>query len=124
MAPRRRSPLVARRASVIPSEHIEQREFVSAFRKRHPDVRIFAIPNGEARSRTTGARLKAEGVSAGVPDLFIPAWLVWIEMKRQRGGTVSPAQRDWHRYLASIGHTVIVARGQEEAWRLIGEMGR
>ena len=106
---------------MIPSEHIEQREFVSAFRKRHPDVRIFAIPNGEARSRTTGARLKAEGVSAGVPDLFIPAWLVWIEMKRQRGGAVSPAQRDWHSYLKSLGHTVIVARGQEEAWRMLGD---
>jgi len=122
MEPRRRSPLAARRTSVIPSEHIEQREFVSAFRKRHPDVRIFAIPNGEARSRTTGARLKAEGVSAGVPDLFIPAWLVWIEMKRQRGGAVSPAQRDWHRYLESIGHTVIVARGQEDAWKHIEEI--
>jgi hypothetical protein len=78
-------------------------------------VRIFAIPNGEARSRTTGARLKLEGVSPGVPDLFIPAWCLWIEMKRANGGTVSAAQKDWHVYLRTIGHRVIVAHGFEDA---------
>lgn len=36
------------------------------------DVRmLFAIPNGGARSKITGAILKAEGVRAGVPDLFV-----------------------------------------------------
>lgn len=88
-------------------------------------MRIFAIPNGEARSRTTGARLKAEGVSAGVPDLFIPAWSVWIEMKRADGGVTSDAQDDWHAYLRSIGHDVIVAHGltaaQEAIKSIIGE---
>jgi len=102
-----------------PSEHVEQRQFVSWFRQTYRPVRIFAIPNGEARSRTTGARLKAEGVSAGVPDLFIPAWKVWVEMKRADGGTVSPAQKDWHAYLRSVGHTVIVARGCEDAQRQV-----
>ena len=62
-----------------------------------------------------GASLKAEGVTAGVPDLFVPAWLLWIEMKREKGGTVSPAQRDWISYLESIGHQVIVGRGFEDA---------
>lgn len=31
----------------------------------------FAIPNGGLRSKITGARLKAEGVKAGVADIFI-----------------------------------------------------
>ncbi len=92
------------------------------FRQTYRPARIFAIPNGEARSRTTGARLKAEGVSAGVPDLFIPAWRVWIEMKRADGGTVSPAQKDWHAYLRSVGHTVIVARGCEDAKRQVSAL--
>lgn len=104
----------------VPTEHEEQREFVRWFRMTYGritagGVRIFAVPNGSQRSRTTGARLKAEGVSAGVPDLFIPAWCVWIEMKRARGGTVSAEQRDWLAYLESIGHTVIVARGFADA---------
>ena len=62
-----------------------------------------------------GAALKAEGVSAGVPDLVVPAWLLWVEMKRETGGTVSPAQKDWIAYLQGIGHTVIVGRGFEDA---------
>lgn len=78
-------------------------------------MRIFAIPNGEARSRTTGAKLKAEGVSAGVPDLFIPEILTWVEMKRADGGVVSDAQENWHTYLRGLGHRVIVAHGLEDA---------
>jgi hypothetical protein len=103
------------------SEHVEQREFVSWFRQTHKPVRIFAIPNGEARSRTTGARLKVEGVSAGVPDLFVPAWLVWIEMKRADGGVVSAVQADWHAYLASVGHTVIIGHGLTDAQKKLQE---
>jgi hypothetical protein len=101
------------------SEHVEQREFVSWFRQTHRGVRIFAIPNGEARSRTVGARLKLEGVSPGVPDLFVPAWGVWIEMKRAKGGSISPSQKDWHRYLLSIGQRVIVGHGFEDARRQV-----
>ena len=97
------------------SEHIEQREFVSWFRKTHPGVRIFAIPNGGHRSIAAAARLKAEGTSAGVPDLFIPAWLVWVEMKRSKGGTLSEKQKEWRSYLISLGHTVIVAHGKTAA---------
>lgn len=104
------------------SEHLEQREFVSWFRKAHPSVRIFAIPNGGARSIATAARLKAEGTSAGVPDLFIPAWRVWIEMKRAKGGVLSAKQKDWRDYLVGVGHTVIVAHGKEEAIRAIGAL--
>jgi len=62
-----------------------------------------------------GAAFKAEGVSPGVPDLFVPAWSLWVEMKRQTGGVVSPVQRDWIEYLQSIGHQVIVGRGFENA---------
>ena len=97
------------------SEHLEQVRLVSWFRKTYPDTRILAIPNGGIRSASAGANLKAEGVSAGVPDLVVPAWLLWIEMKREKGSTVSPAQKDWISYLESIGHQVIVGRGFEDA---------
>ena len=103
------------RGAVLNSEHLEQVRMVSWFRKTYPNTRIFAIPNGGGRSMAQGAALKSEGVSPGVPDIFIPAWSLWVEMKRSTGGTVSPAQRDWISYLESIGHTVIVGKGFEDA---------
>ena len=106
-------------ADRLPSEHVEQREFVSWFRKRYVGVRIIAIPNGGIRGAAAGARLKAEGVSAGVPDLYIPAWKLWIEMKRQRDYTVSQEQRDWIDYLQKIGDCAIVCRGFNEARTLV-----
>jgi len=102
-----------------PSEHLEQVRLVAWFRRQWPDIRIFAIPNGGGRSMAQGAALKAEGVTAGVPDLFVPAWGLWIEMKKATGGTVSPAQRDWIAYLEGIGHSVIIGRGFEDAKRQI-----
>jgi len=98
-----------------PSEHLEQVRLVSWFRRQWPDVKIFAIPNGGGRSMAQGASLKAEGVTAGVPDLYVPAWGVWIELKRATGGVVSPVQRDWIAYLEGIGHQVIVGHGFEDA---------
>lgn len=105
----------------VPTEHEEQREFVAWFRRQYPDVRIFAIPNGGSRSQREGGRLKLEGVSAGVPDLYIPAWRAWLEMKRQKGGSLSPEQKDWRDYLQSIGDVWMVAKGCEDAKRHIAE---
>jgi len=107
-----RSAILADRA---PTEHEEQREYVRWFRQTYPDVRIMAIPNGGARSPATASRLKAEGVSPGVPDLFIPAWGLWIEMKRANGGRLSPEQKEWHKYLESCGYRVIVGHGCPDA---------
>ena len=97
------------------TEHEEQREFVQWMRQTHPDVWLYAIPNGGHRGASQGARLKAEGVTRGVPDLHVPALRLWIEFKRASGGVVSPDQRRWHDYLRDIGDRVIVARGKEEA---------
>ena len=101
------------------SEHLEQVRLVSWFRRQYPSVRIFAVPNGGGRSASQGALLKAEGVQAGIPDLFVPEWLLWVEMKREAGGVVSPIQRDWIAYLEGIGHRVIVGRGFDDAKRQI-----
>jgi len=100
---------------LIPTEHEEQRNFVRWFRQTYPDVRIFAIPNGGGRSKTTAGKLKAEGVSPGVPYIFGTACALWIEMKRQKGGSVSLEQKDWHQYLISIGHKVLIAKGFADA---------
>ena len=60
------------------TEHAHQRAFFAwlAWTKRLGNFpradRCFAIPNGGKRDPITAARLKAEGVKAGVPDTFYP----------------------------------------------------
>ena len=58
---------------------------------------------------------KLEGVSPGVPDLFIPAWNLWVEMKRSVGGRLSAEQKDWISYLQDVGHCAIVCAGCNDA---------
>lgn len=97
------------------TEDQEQMLFVQWFRRQHPHHRIFAIPNGGARHPAVAAKLKATGTVAGVPDLYVPALHLWVEMKRQKGGVLSAVQKDWIEYLESIGDTVIVGKGWEDA---------
>lgn len=49
-----------------------QQSCVKAFRFMWPFRRIFAVPNGGRRNGREGGRLKAQGVTAGVSDLFVP----------------------------------------------------
>lgn len=99
----------------VPTEHVEHVTFVSEFRRRYPGVRIFAIPNGGHRHKATAQKLQGEGVCKGVPDLYVPAWKLWVEMKRQKGGRLSPEQKDWIEYLGGVGDTVIVGYGWLDA---------
>jgi len=101
--------------TTFPSEHEEQVGLVNWFRERFPDVLIFAIPNGGHRAIRTAQMLKMEGVVAGIPDLFVPAWTLWIEMKRAKGGRLSPEQKAMIAYLEGVGHDVIVGRGAADA---------
>ena len=107
--------VVMRVTPSLPSEHDEQAGFVQWFRARWPRVLIFAIPNGGKRSIVTAKRLRREGVTPGVPDLYIPAWGIWIEMKRQKGGRTSPDQDGMISYLENVGHRVIVGYGATDA---------
>lgn len=108
----------------IPTEHEEQREVVRWFRQTWPGVLIHAIPNGGARSKATAGRLKAEGVVSGVPDLFVPAWRLWVEMKRTKGGSLRPEQKDWIAYLEGCGYQCIVGKGAEDAKQKITEASK
>ena len=99
----------------IPSEDHEQMLLVQWFRRTYMGVRIFAIPNGGHRHPAVAAKLKATGTSSGVPDLFVPAWRLWVEMKRSKGGSLSPEQKDWIEYLEGVGYWVIVGKGADHA---------
>lgn len=82
--------------------------------------RLFAIPNGGFRFKREAARLKAEGVRAGVPDVLLPLpkfkWAgLFIEMKKKRVGRVQDNQSEWIAYLNSAGYLAVVCYGWEEA---------
>ena len=97
------------------SEHLEQAHLVMWFRRTYPDTLIFAIPNGGLRSKSQAMKLKVEGVVPGIPDLFVPEWRLWIEMKKVKGGVVSKEQQLMIKYLQSVGYSVIVGLGAEDA---------
>lgn len=80
---------------------------------------LFAIPNGGLRSAREAMRLRAEGVVAGVPDLFLayasgPYHGLFIEMKRGKKGRVEEHQSDMHVVLETQGYCVLVCRTLEE----------
>lgn len=81
---------------------------------------LFAIPNGGARDKVTAARMKAEGVKRGVPDVLLavpcgPWHGLFIELKRETGGRVSEEQMDWHGRLHMQGYCVQTCKGFVQA---------
>lgn len=104
-------------------EHSEQCALIDRVNWTMPDIApsLFAVPNGGKRDLRTAARLKAEGVRPGVPDLFLAlprgeASGLWIELKRRRGGAVSPDQRAMIDRLRAAGYAVEVCAGADAAW--------
>ncbi len=88
---------------------------------QHPELDLlYAIPNGANKSIATAMKFKREGLKAGVPDVHLPVarqgfHSLYVEMKRAKGGSLSPEQVEWHRRLGDAGHKVVVAKGFDEA---------
>jgi hypothetical protein len=81
---------------------------------------LLHVPNGGVQFRKTAGRMKAAGRRAGVPDLLLllpvpPYAGCAVEMKRETGGTVRPAQRIWLARLAAAGYAACVCRGRDAA---------
>jgi hypothetical protein len=113
------------------SEHVEQVNFFYwawVNRAKHPALELmFAIPNGGHRHIAVARKLKAEGVKAGVPDIFLP-WPVqgsmcphgsgahgfFLEMKSDKG-KATLEQKEWITKLRNAGYVADVFRGFEEA---------
>ena len=88
---------------------------------------LYHVPNGGWRHPATAARMKAEGVKAGVPDLCLPVpcggWHgLYIELKKRDGkNRASAEQKRWIGMLREQGYRAEVAFGADEAIGLIGE---
>ena len=107
------------------SEHNEQAALMqwwqlASLRFGIPEPLLFAIPNGGLRNRITGAKMKAEGVRAGVPDLFlaVPAMGyngLFIELKQEHAGRTSSAQDAMLSLLEAQGYRTAVCHGWHNA---------
>jgi len=87
---------------------------------------LYHIPNEGKRSRVTGARLVAEGLKRGVPDICLPVARggchgLYIELKRERSGRATPEQTEWMNALMRQGYAVSLCHGWERAARVIEE---
>jgi len=87
---------------------------------------LFAIPNGGRRDAREAARMKAQGVKAGVSDLHLPIPVegkhgLWIEMKAPKPAQVrvSAEQKAWIEKMNALGHEAVVCRGFDEARAVI-----
>ena len=108
----------------VPYESEEQQllfEWANLASKRVPELDLLvAIPNGGLRNMSVAVRLKAEGTRKGFPDMILPVarggyHSLAIELKRIKGGTVSPEQKKWLADLSVQGWKCAVCYGFEEA---------
>lgn len=86
---------------------------------------MFAIPNGGQRHIAVAAKLKAEGVKAGVPDICLPVprkgfGALYIELKAGKNKPTQ-AQIEWEGGLNSMGNKSVTCWGWEAAKTIIEE---
>lgn len=89
-----------------------------------PNGIAYAIPNGGLRHKKAAARLKGQGVTAGIPDIhcLVDGRSIYIELKAARG-VVSPAQRLMMQRLYYCGAEVVVCRGVPEVQAALQSLG-
>lgn len=101
-------------------EHQIQCACVCWFRVVHPELKhlLFAVPNGGRRDKVTGAKLKAEGVLAGVADLILllskgKYTSLCIEMKTPEGPQ-SESQIIWQKEVEAAGSKYVICRSLDD----------
>lgn len=105
------------------SEHLMQTKVVQYVRTFYPEVIICSIPNGSGTTAKNRLQLFAEGLLAGMPDLFIPEAKkgfngLFIEMKTDTG-VESPAQKKIRNRLEDNNYLCYVARSDITAINII-----
>ena len=94
--------------------------------EKYPELKwIHSIPNGGDRDKIVAGKLKAEGVKAGVWDLFLPVDNtlyngIYIEMKKPGReqdmlGGLSQKQKDFGMFVHEQGYSTFVCYHWEQA---------
>jgi hypothetical protein len=84
------------------------------------------IPSGELRTEKTGALLQRMGLKPGMADfLFVGPGgrLCFLELKRSRGGRLSPAQKEFREEMERRGVPYAVAGGFDQAVEVLQSWG-
>ena len=112
---------------IIPSEEQEQIALVQWCTWRsYPYNLGFAIPNAGLHHVNYRVKLKKLGLKSGIPDLLWPVarggyYGLWIEMKREKGGTLSAPQKEMIEVLRKEFYRVEVCAGFEAAKAVLEE---
>jgi hypothetical protein len=96
----------------VASERVEQAALFAWLATAAPPGLWFgAIPGGDGRET------RAPGYVAGTPDVLVihRGMPILIEMKRRRGGVLSPEQILAHQHITLAGGVVVVGYGWEDA---------
>lgn len=109
-------------------EHRIQCACVRWFSLQYPELkgRLFAVPNGGRRDATTAAKLKAEGVVAGVSDLILlksnrDYGALLIEMKTLKGRQ-RENQKQWQNIVCTDGeYKYVVCRSFDDFRREVDD---
>ena len=110
----------------VPPEDELAASVASAMAYLLPSDAVFtAWDLSNARSAMEGARKKRLGCVAGWADcgVFWRGRLVLLELKRSRGGQLSPAQKALHPRLEAAGFPVAVVRSVDEALAAVSAAG-
>ncbi len=106
-------------------EHRIQCTCVRWFRLQYPQLKgvLFAIPNGGSRNKAEAARMKAEGITAGVADLILLKsnrfyGALCLEMKTE-SGIQSETQKHWQHVAESTGNKYVICRSLDDFIREI-----
>lgn len=84
---------------------------------------LFAVPNGGSRNEIEAAKMKREGVRAGVSDLIFltPSGTpIFLEFKTIKGKQ-SENQKAWETLVKMFGYEYYIIRDFEEFERIINE---
>lgn len=105
-------------------EDSEQRAVVRFLKINYPKALFCASAGGMRTSMKQAIKMKANGYVAGFPDLFIYEPIgeyngLAIEMKRVRGGVISPEQKNWIHSLNERKFKAVVCYGALDAISII-----
>lgn len=89
----------------------QQAQFIQWVRHHHPQLTVFHIPNGEYRDIRTAKKLKLMGVLPGVYDIYVLELQLFIEVKSNRAGKLSKAQKKFRELAIRSNHQVIEGYG-------------
>ncbi len=110
--------------NTTPHESWEQQSLVAELERLEPGILMEINPAaGMKLDKRMAAACQALGYQAGTLDIFLPEHRIYIELKRQRGGSLSPEQKVRIPRLEAAGYRVIVARGAVDAINQLRALG-